>query len=148
MRQCLASLLSRGRAADPPSAPRRARLPLRMFTPDHMSVVVRRRDPHETVPHLGTPKVFLGRLARDLALEHDVAVIGRPDDAPAVLAQMVEEPGDLGQALWLLGDVFAEPGRVGPFARARILAIELVADGAEDVDEDVGRTGHGQSLGL
>src|SRR5687768_9802004 len=148
MRQCLVSLLARGRAADPPPAPRRARLSLRMFTPDHVSVVVRRRGPNETVPHLGAPKIFLGGLARDLALEHDVAVVGRADDAPAVLAQVVEEPGDLGQALWLLGDVFAEPGGVGPLARARIVAVELVTDGPEHVDEDVGRTGHGQSLGL
>ena len=118
-----------------------------MFAPDDVAVVVRRRDPHETVPDLGAPEVFLGGLAGDLALEHDVAVVGRADDTPAVLAEVIEEPGDLGQALWLFGDVLAQPGRVRALARAGILAIELVTDGPEDVDEDVGRTGHGQSLG-
>src|SRR5688500_13850746 len=105
MRQCLASLFARGGAADPPPAPRRGWLSLRMFTPDHVTVVVGRRDANQAVPHLRAPEVFLGRRAGELALEHHVAVVGRADDAPAVLAQVIEEPVDLGQALRLLGDV-------------------------------------------
>src|SRR5687767_3819572 len=147
MRQCLASLLARRGAADPPPAPRRGWLSLRMFTPDHVTVVVRRRDADQAVPHLRAPKVFLSGLAGDLALEHHITVVGRADDPPAVLAQVVEEPGDLGQTLRLLGDVLAEPRGVRALARAGVLAVELVTDGPKDVDEDVGRTGHGQSLG-
>src|SRR5687767_11631202 len=107
MRQCLAALLARGRPADPPPAPRRGRLSLRMFTPDDVAIVVRRRDTDETVPHFRAAKVLLGGLPGALALQHAVAVVGRPDDTPAVLAQVIEEPGDLGQALRLFGDVFA-----------------------------------------
>src|SRR5688500_691915 len=107
IRQCLAALLARWRSAHSSPAPGRGRLSLRMFTPDDVPVVVRRRDTDETVPHFRAAKVLFGGLARALALQHDVAVVGRPDDAPAVLAQVVQEPRDLGQALWLFGDVFA-----------------------------------------
>src|SRR6266511_5529107 len=112
-----------------------------MLAPDDVPVIVRRRDANESVPHLGTPELFLGRLARDLTLEHDVAVIRRPDDAPAVLRQKIDQAGDLGQSLGLFGDVLTEPRRVR--ALTTVLAIQLVADGPEDVNEDVGRTGHG-----
>src|SRR5688500_651799 len=145
MRQWLVALLSRGWSTDPAPASRRGRLALGVVSPDDVAVVVGRRDADKAVPDLGPPKLLLRGLARDLALEHDVAVIRRADNAPAVLGEQVDQPRDLGQALRLLGDVLAEPGRVG--ALAAILTIELVADRAEDMDEDVVRTGHGRSLG-
>jgi hypothetical protein len=111
-----------------------------------MAVVVRGRQAHDDVPYLRAPELFLGGLARDLALEHHVAVVRRPDDAPAVLRQDVEEAGDLGEPLRLFGHVLAQPR--GIRALTAIFTIKLVTDGPEDVDEDVRRTGHGRSLGL
>src|SRR6185503_12487501 len=84
----------------------------------------------------------------DLSLEHDVAVIRRSDDAPAVLGQKIEQTSDLGEALRLLRHVLAEPGRIRALPGLRVLTVQLVADGAEDVDQDVVRTGHRRSLGL
>jgi len=110
VRQSLATLLASRRAPHSPSPPRRGGLPLGMLAPDDMTVIVRRRDAHETVPHLGAAELFLGSLARDLSLEHHVAVVGRADDAPAVLGQVIQDPGDLGQPLRLLGDVLPQPG--------------------------------------
>src|SRR6185295_9180401 len=148
MGQRLASLLAGRWAAHSPSPPRRGGLSLGMLAPDDMTVVVRRCDAHETVPDLGSPELFLGRLPRDLSLEHDVTVVRRSDDTPAVLGQKIEQASDLGEALGLLRDVFAKPGRVRALPGLRILTVQLVADGAEDVDQDVVRTGHRRSLGL
>src|SRR5438034_7673944 len=119
-----------------------------MFAPDDVYVLVGRWEPREDVEPLGVPELFLCGLARDLPLQHHVAVIRRSDDAPAVLGENVDEAGDLRQTLRLFGDVLAQPCRVGVLALPWILAIQLVTDGPEDVNEDVGRTGHGRSHGV
>src|SRR4029077_19665096 len=88
-----------------------------------------------TVPELGAADLFFGQLAGHVTLEHDVAVVRRADDLPTVLGELVEEVGDLGESFGSLGDVLTEPS--GRRALASIAAIDLVANGAEDVDEDV-----------
>src|SRR6185295_14671092 len=148
MGQCLASLLAGRWAAHSPSPPRRGGLPFGMLAPDDMTVVVGRCDTHQSIPDLCSPELFLCRLPRDLSLEHDVAVVRRSDDAPAVLGKKIEQASDLRQALGLLRDVLAEPCRIRALPGLWVLAVQLVADGTEYVDEDVVRTGHRRSLGL
>src|SRR3990170_7702628 len=88
----LAALLSRGRAAHATPAARRGAA-LGVLAPDDVAVVVGRGDLHQPVPDLGPAQLRLGGLARDGPLEHDVAVVGRAGDLPAVLAQEVDEAG-------------------------------------------------------
>ena len=80
-----------------------------MIPPDDVSIVVCGGDLDEAVPEFGAADVLLGLIAADVALEHHVAVVRRPDDLPAVLGELVEEIRDLGQALRGLGDVLAQP---------------------------------------
>ena len=80
-----------------------------MIAPNDVSVVVCGRDLDESVPEFSAPDVLFGLIAADVALEHDVAVIGRADDLPPVLGQKIKESRDLRQALRRIGDVFAEP---------------------------------------
>src|SRR6266508_602739 len=142
----LASLFARGRPAHPPSATRCRGPALGMLAPDRVAVVVGRGNADEPIPYFGATELFLRGLSSHIALQHDIAVIRRADDTPAILGEQVEEPRDLREPLRLLGDVLAQPGRVRPLPA--ILAIELVPDRPEDMDEDVGRSGHEASLGL
>src|SRR5437867_5367178 len=93
-----------------------------MFAPHAMPIVVGGHDLHQTVPDLGATELFLGGRARDVALQHHVAVIRRADLAPAVLRKKVEETCDLGETLRLFGHVFAKPS--GIRALALVLAID------------------------
>src|SRR3989442_4316317 len=128
-------LFARRRTPDATPAPRSRRLTLRVLLPDDVPVVVRGGDLHEAVPELRAPQLLLRLVAGDLPLEHDVAVVRRADDLPAVLGQQVEEPRDLGEALGCIRDVLAEPARIR--ALTAVGAVQLVADRSEDVDEDV-----------
>src|SRR5687767_6724825 len=103
------SLLSRGWAPHSAAPPRCRGLALGVLGPDHVAVIVGRRDLRETVPHLGAAEILLGDLARLRALEHDVAVVGRAHHLPALLGEEVQEAGDLGEALRRVGHEFAEP---------------------------------------
>ena len=76
-----------------------------MIAPDDVSIVIGGGDLDEPVPKLGSANVLLGLVAADVALEHDVAVVRRADDLPPVLGELVDEIGDLGQALRGLSDV-------------------------------------------
>src|SRR5438270_937887 len=78
--------------AAPAAGPRR--LSFRMLAPDRVAIVVRGADLQQAVPHLGAAELLLGGRAIDRALEHHVAVVRRADEAPAVLGQQVDEPGD------------------------------------------------------
>src|SRR5205814_2381691 len=133
-------LFSGRRPAHAAAAARPRGLPFGVGVPDGVPVVVRRADLQEAVPHLGATKLLFGAGAIDRALEHDVAVVRGPDEAPPVLSEEIDQPSDLGEPLRRVRDEFAEPAGVA--ALAAIGAIELVADGPEDVNEDVGRTGH------
>src|SRR5438132_9395705 len=110
-------------------------LALGVRVPDGVAVVVGGADLKETIPDLGAPELLLRGRAVDRALEHDVAVIRRADEAPAVLGQEVDEPRDLGELLRRVGDELAEPAGVA--ALAAVGTVELVANGPEDVDQDV-----------
>src|SRR5207245_11454961 len=98
-----------------------------------MPVIVSGRDLDEPVPKLGPPDVLLGLIAADVALEHHVAVVGGADDLPAVLGELVEEIGDLGEALRGLGNVLAQPPRI--CARDAVGSIELVPDLSDNLAE-------------
>src|SRR5438552_2680474 len=124
--------------AAPAAGPRG--LPLGVLVPDRVPIVIGRADLEEPVPDLGAAQLLLGARLIDRALEHHVAVVRRADEAPAVLGQQVDEPRDLGEPLRRVGDELAEPAGVA--ALAAVGAVKLVADGPEDVDEDVRRTRH------
>src|SRR3990172_3062178 len=131
----LAALLSSWRAADA-AAPAGRRAALGVVAPHDVAVVVGRRDEHQAVPDLGAPELLLGDLPGDGALEHDVAVVGGPGDAPAVLREEVDHAGDLRQPLGRVLDELTEPARVRALATVR--PVELVAKRAERVDQDIG----------
>jgi len=133
----LASLLPRWWPADTSTAPWSGWSTLGVITPHDVAVVIGRRDLDEAVPELGAADVLLCLIAADVALEHHVAVVGRPDHLPPVLGELVEEIGDLGQTLRGLSDVLAQPS--GIRALPAIGSIELVADRSEHVDQDVCR---------
>src|SRR5439155_17277310 len=124
----------------PPSASRRGGLALGVLVPHGVAIVVRGRDLHETIPDLGAPKLLFRGHARDVALQHDIAVVGRSGLAPSVLREQIEQTCDLGETLRLFEHVLTQPRRI--CALALVLTIELVANGAEDVDEDVGGAWH------
>jgi hypothetical protein len=107
MRQRLASLFARRRSADPPSAPRRGGTSLRMLCPDCVSIVVRGCDGDDPIPDLRATQLLLRGRARDVALQHHVAVVRRADLAPTVLREQVEQTSDLRESLGLLSDVLA-----------------------------------------
>src|SRR5919197_1744161 len=105
----LAALLSRRRAPDPAATTRRGRSAFGMLAPNDVAVVVGRCDTHEEVPELATPDLVLGLAARRVLLEHDVAVVRRSDDLPAVLGEQIEEARDQREALGRLRDVLTKP---------------------------------------
>src|SRR5205823_11410568 len=122
----LASLLACRRSSDAPAAARPGGLALGMVAPHDVTVVVRGGHADEPIPELRPTDVLLRLIARDLTLEHDIAVVRRPDDFPAVLGEEVEQPRDLGQTLRRLGHVLAEPA--GGRALAAVRPIDLIAE--------------------
>src|SRR4029079_10367736 len=91
----LGALFSAGRRTAYATAAARLRgLALGVRVPDGVAVVVGGADLKQAVPHLGAPELLLGRAPVDRALEHHVAVVRRPDEAPAVLGEEVDEPRD------------------------------------------------------
>jgi hypothetical protein len=141
----LASLLSGWRTAHPAPAPWSGWRAFRVITPNDVSVVVRRGNLDEPIPELCPADVLLGLIAADVALEHDVAVVGRANDLPPVLGQEVNEAGDLGEALGRVRHVFAQPS--GIRALSAVGSIELIADRPENVDKDVsGRRRHAREF--
>src|SRR5438552_18126196 len=101
----LGALLSAGRwPAHAAAAARPRGFALGMLAPDRVAVVVGGADLQQAVPDLGAPQLLLGGAPVDRALEHHVAVIRGPDEAPAVLGQEVDEPRDLGEPLGRVGN--------------------------------------------
>jgi hypothetical protein len=86
----LAPLLSCRRPTHPSATPWTGRRALGMIPPDDVAIVICRGDLDESVPEFGAPDVLFGLIAADVALEHHVAVVGRADDLPAVLRELVE----------------------------------------------------------
>src|SRR5688500_7841737 len=105
----LGALLSGGWPPDAAAPARAARPALGVLAPDHLTLVVGGRDLQEPVPDLGAAQLLLRQVAREPALEHEVTVVRRPHDLPAVLGEQVQESRDLGQAPRRLGDVLAQP---------------------------------------
>ena len=80
-----------------------------MGAPDRVSVIIGRADLEQAIPDLGATQLLFGGRAVDRALEHDVAVVRRAGEAPAVLGQEIDEPRDLGEPLRRVGDELAKP---------------------------------------
>src|SRR2546423_1919127 len=94
-RSALAALLPRRRPTHPTSAPWPGRGALWVIAPDDVAIVIRRRDLDKAVPEFSAADVLFGLIAAYVALEHDVAVVRRPDHLPTVLGELVEEIRDL-----------------------------------------------------